>query len=80
MVEWIGRLFCCVGRCLACRVYETPDGIGGKCVRCGKVHGWVTSAELRAYADRDAAALRGALVAHDAGYRARVVAPQMSKD
>ena len=50
---------CSMGRCTECRTYETPEGIGGKCIHCGKVHGWVTSAELRAYADRDMAALRG---------------------
>jgi hypothetical protein len=38
--------------CQRCHVYDTAEGIGGKCIDCGKVHGWVTRAELRAYADR----------------------------
>lgn len=55
MREWIARQFCRIGRCTGCVTYETPDGIGGKCVRCGKIHGWVTSDELRAFAAREAA-------------------------
>lgn len=50
------RIFCWLGCCLRCSVYETADGIGGKCLDCGKVHGWVTRAELRAYCDREARA------------------------
>lgn len=46
------RLMCWMGRCFRCRVHDTPEGIGGKCIDCGKVHGWVTRAELRAYSDR----------------------------
>jgi len=52
VVEWIARLCCRWGRCLACALYETEMGIGGKCVRCGKVHGWVTRTELRRYTER----------------------------
>ena len=48
----IARWACRFGRCLECRVHDTDEGIGGKCVRCGTVHGWVTRAELRAYAER----------------------------
>ena len=55
MREWIARQFCRIGCCTACTTYETPDGIGGKCVRCGKIFGWVTSDELRAYTAREAA-------------------------
>lgn len=40
----IGHWF---GRCLRCRLHETEDGIGGKCIDCGKVHGWMTRDELR---------------------------------
>lgn len=42
--------------CTRCEPYETAEGCGGKCIDCGKVHGWVTRAELRAYADRIGAA------------------------
>ena len=59
MREWFARLMCRLGHCTACAVHDVPEGIGGKCTRCGKIHGWVTREELRAYADRDAAALRG---------------------
>ena len=57
MREWIARQFCKWGRCVECRTYETPEGIGGKCIRCDKVHGWMTRAELRAYLDREALAI-----------------------
>jgi hypothetical protein len=51
----VTNLFCLLGRCLACMVYETAEGVGGKCVNpnCGKVHGWVTRAELRRYAEAE---------------------------
>lgn len=45
---------CCrFGRCLACRVHDMPEGIGGKCIRCGKIHGWVTRGELQNFARRE---------------------------
>lgn len=47
----IHRLFCKLGRCLQCTHYETPDGCGGICIHCGKIHGWVTRGELRRYCD-----------------------------
>lgn len=59
MREWIARQFCKWGRCIACAIHDVPEGIGGKCIRCGKIHGWVTREELIAYAERDARALRG---------------------
>lgn len=40
------------GRCPYCEVYSTDDGIGGKCIDCGKIWGWVTRQELRDYAIR----------------------------
>ncbi len=46
-MAWIDRLLCRLGRCRRCRVYEDEHGIGGKCTTCGRVHGWMTSAELR---------------------------------
>lgn len=55
----IRRFLCWLGWCTRCAIHDTSEGIGGKCVDCGKVHGWVTHEELRAYAERDAAALRG---------------------
>ena len=42
--RWIG--------CFRCEHYETDHGIGGKCRDCGRVHGWVTRDELRAYGAR----------------------------
>ena len=51
-MPWWARVGHWLGRCLRCRVYETDEGIGGKCVDCGKVHGWVTRDELRAYAKK----------------------------
>lgn len=47
---FVVRLLCRMGRCTQCRLYETEDGIGGRCDGCGRVHGWVTRAELRASA------------------------------
>lgn len=46
------RFLCWLGKCRRCQFYDTLEGIGGKCTDCGTVHGWVTRAELRAYADR----------------------------
>jgi hypothetical protein len=43
----IHRLFCWLGRCLQCELHETQDGMGGKCIHCGKVHGWMTRDDLR---------------------------------
>ena len=42
---------CCLGMC----PHFTKDatGIWGECVHCGKRVGFVSSAELRAYADRE---------------------------
>lgn len=46
------RLMCWLGRCMRCETCSTDEGIGGKCVDCGTVYGWVTREELRAYAER----------------------------
>lgn len=51
-MPWWARVAHWFGRCLRCRTYETDEGIGGKCIDCGKVHGWVTREELRAYGSR----------------------------
>ena len=59
MREWFARLFCKWGWCGACELHSTADGIGGRCLRCGNTHGWMTRDELRALADRDAAELAG---------------------
>lgn len=62
-MPWTMRIAHWFGRCLRCRVYETDEGIGGKCIDCGKVHGWVTREELCSFAAEalrsDLAALRG---------------------
>lgn len=47
MTKLIDALLCLLGRCRSCVRHETADGSGGKCVRCGRIHGWMTSAELR---------------------------------
>lgn len=39
------------GWCVHCEVHSTDEGIGGQCIDCGTVHGWVTREELRAYAE-----------------------------
>ena len=52
MIEFFRSLPCRLGRCLNCKTVSNNDGIGGQCVRCGKVHGWVTREELRAYGAR----------------------------
>ena len=46
------RLICWLGYCTRCRTLDTPEGIGGKCTDCGKIHGWVTREELRQYGAR----------------------------
>jgi hypothetical protein len=51
---WWRRLLCRFGQC-ACRHYEDAGGCGGQCVRCGRIVGYVTRAQLRAYADREIA-------------------------
>ncbi len=48
------RRLSCWGNC-PCRHYEDANGCGGQCIRCGKIVGYVTNADLRAYADREIA-------------------------
>ena len=46
------RIMCWLGHCTRCEVIsDDPDGIGGRCLDCGKVHGWMTREELRSFAD-----------------------------
>lgn len=52
MVEWLARLSCRFGHCWSCRTWSTYDGVGGRCIRCGRIHGWVTRAELRDHINR----------------------------
>ena len=47
------RIICFLGCCTRCETYQTQMGIGGRCIDCGKVHGWVTSEELRRYGAYD---------------------------
>lgn len=47
-MNWI---FCILRKCRHCSMYETGEGIGGKCDDSGRIHGWVTRAQLRRYAD-----------------------------
>lgn len=51
-MHWWSRLAHWFGKCLRCDPHSTDGGIGGQCVDCGKIHGWVTRDELRAYAER----------------------------
>ena len=46
------KLMCLIGLCTRCRTYSTDDGIGGKCIDCGRIHGWITREELREYMNR----------------------------
>jgi hypothetical protein len=48
---WWRRLLCW-GHC-PCRLYKDAGGVGGQCTRCGRIVGYVTRAQLRAYADRE---------------------------
>lgn len=43
---WV-RLAHRIGRCPRCRVVSFEDGIGGMCIDCGKLHGFMTREELR---------------------------------
>ena len=52
LAQWFYGLCCRLGYCLRCEVYETGDGIGGRCVDCGSVHGWMTSEELDRVGER----------------------------
>jgi uncharacterized OB-fold protein len=47
------RFLCRFVGCSRCEAYATDKGMGGKCADCGRVHGWITREELRAYADRE---------------------------
>lgn len=46
-----GRMMCALGP-HPCRTLSTDAGIGGQCVRCRRIFGWVTRDELRAYGAR----------------------------
>ena len=47
------RFMCRWIACTQCALYSTPECIGGKCIHCGKIHGWVDRGTLRDYADRE---------------------------
>lgn len=48
------RLPCALGKCTRCRLHSTYEGIGGKCIDCGRIHGWMTREELQALAPTSA--------------------------
>lgn len=50
--EMLRRLVCRFIGCFRCKMLSTDEGIGGQCIDCGRVHGWVARDELRAYAER----------------------------
>ena len=52
LVPLWSRVLHWIGRCARCETYSTDDGIGGRCIDCGKVHGWATRDELRSYGER----------------------------
>lgn len=58
MFELVEKFMCRMGRCWNCATHSTDEGIGGKCIRCGRVHGWVTRDDLRAFADRELSSRR----------------------
>jgi hypothetical protein len=47
------KLFCKIGRCLACVPKDDDTGCWGECIRCGRRHGFVSRADLRSYLDRE---------------------------
>jgi len=51
--NWFGLR--CLMRSCGCRHYEDEGGCGGQCVMCGKVVGYVTRAQLRAWSERELA-------------------------
>ena len=48
----IRRLICRFIGCFQCRTYETPEGIGGKCISCGRIHGWMSRDDLAKIIER----------------------------
>jgi hypothetical protein len=47
--DWLHRRAGC-----ECIVVDTDEGIGGQCITCGRVYGWMTREELmRVYPRRD---------------------------
>lgn len=54
-MPWWSRIAHWFGTCLRCETLSTPEGIGGRCIDCGKVHGWVTREQLRHFIDRERA-------------------------
>lgn len=57
----IDKMLCWFKLCRRCKVLSTDEGIGGQCINCGRVHGWVTREQLRAYTDKVIAAEYGEL-------------------
>lgn len=53
IVPWWRRLFARVRDRIhlwsgcECHVINTDEGIGGQCITCGRIYGWMTSEELR---------------------------------
>lgn len=52
-MRWLQSLLCRFGHCMQCRTAEDEQGIWGQCINCGKRHGYVDRATLRAYIDRE---------------------------
>lgn len=54
MKAWLRRLWHRITGCV-CVTLGTPEGIGGICTTCSRVHGWVSREELRAFSEREIA-------------------------
>jgi hypothetical protein len=42
----VRRVRCALGR-HRCRLLSIPEGIGGECIHCGRIFGWMSAEELR---------------------------------
>lgn len=43
---WRVRFAHWIGWCPRVTIFQASDGIGGMCIDCGKIHGWITDEEL----------------------------------
>ena len=44
-LAWLRSWRCWFG--CSCKTLDIDEGIGGQCVRCGKLYGWMTRDELK---------------------------------
>jgi hypothetical protein len=50
---WLDAGLCWLGRCRYCGPASDDTGCWGECMICHKRHGFVSSADLRSYLDRE---------------------------